>query len=80
AAERTRRVCIGIEIEPTFVDLVIRRWQAETGKDAVRISDGILFSAAEKAAKAAWKGKGSSASQAPLLLEGKQMPHPPEAT
>ncbi|TGS85785.1 hypothetical protein EN817_20745 [Mesorhizobium sp. M3A.F.Ca.ET.174.01.1.1] len=78
AAERTRRVCIGIEIEPTFVDLAIRRWQAETGKDAVRFSDGILFSAAEKAAKAARKD--SRDPLAPLLLEATKAPTPPEAS
>ncbi|OBQ92604.1 hypothetical protein A9K66_10790 [Mesorhizobium sp. AA23] len=78
AAERTRRLCYGIEIEPTFVDLAIRRWQAETGKDAVRLGDGMIFSAAEKVAKASWKG--SSGSHAPLLLEGIKAPRPPEAS
>lgn len=78
AAERTRRICHGIEIEPTFVDLAIRRWQAETGKDAIRLSDGMIFSAAEKAAKAAWKDGGGS--QAPLLLEGINAPTPPEVS
>ncbi|RWD31631.1 MAG: hypothetical protein EOS22_04205 [Mesorhizobium sp.] len=78
AAERTRRVCIGIEIEPTFVDLAIRRWQAETGKDAVRSSDGVVFSAAERAAKAKWQGGGSP--QTPLLLQGRKAPTPPEAS
>ena len=43
AAERTKRRCFGIEIEPRFVDLAIRRWQLETGRDAVRATDGANF-------------------------------------
>ncbi|KQZ22772.1 hypothetical protein ASD50_21170 [Mesorhizobium sp. Root552] len=43
AAERTRRRCFGIEIEPRFVDLAIRRWEEESGHDAVRASDGLSF-------------------------------------
>ena len=49
AAERTQRRCFGIEIEPKFVDLAIRRWQAETGLDAVRESDGLTFLEAAEA-------------------------------
>lgn len=43
AAERTGRHCIGIEIAPKYVDVAIRRWQAETGKDAIRERDGKSF-------------------------------------
>lgn len=43
AAERTSRRCLGVEIEPKYVDLTIRRWQAETGQDAVRERDGRTF-------------------------------------
>lgn len=35
AAEESGRKCYGIEIEPKFVDVVIRRWQNKTGKEAV---------------------------------------------
>jgi DNA modification methylase len=31
AAERTGRICAGIEIDPLYVDATIRRWQAYTG-------------------------------------------------
>ena len=34
AAERTGRRCYGIEIDPLYVDTVIRRWQAYTGEAA----------------------------------------------
>jgi DNA modification methylase len=34
AAERTGRLCHGIEIDPLYVDAIIRRWQAYTGESA----------------------------------------------
>ena len=43
AAESTGRVCYGIEIDPVFVDVVIRRWQAFTGQHAVRWMDSMTF-------------------------------------
>jgi hypothetical protein len=43
AAETIERVCLGMELEPRFVDVAIRRWQAFTGKDAVRLDDGKPF-------------------------------------
>src|SRR5215475_11612456 len=43
AAERTGRICRGIELDPLYVDTAIRRWQNLTGRDAVRMSDGKLF-------------------------------------
>lgn len=49
AAERSRRICFGVEIEPRFVDLAIRRWQTETGLSAVRLSDGLTFEKAQAA-------------------------------
>ena len=47
AAERTGRICRGIELDPLYVDTAIRRWQKLTGEDAVRVSDGKLFRAIE---------------------------------
>jgi DNA modification methylase len=32
AAEQTKRVCRGLEVDGPAVDLAIRRWQAFTGK------------------------------------------------
>jgi DNA modification methylase len=34
AAERTGRICRGLELDPLYVDTAIRRWQAMTGKRA----------------------------------------------
>lgn len=50
AAERTRRRCFGMDIEPKYVDLAIRRWQLETGVCAVRKADGVTFAEAEQLA------------------------------
>jgi DNA modification methylase len=43
AAESTGRICFGIEIDPIFVDVAIRRWQAFTGQRATRQRDGVSF-------------------------------------
>jgi DNA modification methylase len=34
ACERTNRQCRGIELEPRYVDVILARWEAETGKEA----------------------------------------------
>jgi DNA modification methylase len=36
AAELTKRRCIAIEIEPSYVQVSIERWQKLTGKQAKR--------------------------------------------
>jgi DNA modification methylase len=43
AAERVGRRGFVLEIEPRFVDLAIRRWQALTRKDAINIASGRCF-------------------------------------
>jgi DNA modification methylase len=43
AAERVGRICHGVEIEPRYVDLAIRRWQSLTGERAVLASTGMSF-------------------------------------
>ena len=51
AAERIGRRAYAMEIEPRYVDVAIRRWQAFTGKDAVDSESGRTFDqlAAERA-------------------------------
>jgi DNA modification methylase len=44
AAERVGRVCCGIEIDPLYVDVAIRRWQNYTGEAAVHAVSGKKFS------------------------------------
>jgi len=43
AAQLTGRVCFGIEIDPSYVDVAIRRWQRLTGERATREADGQNF-------------------------------------
>ena len=43
AAEQLRRRCCAIEIQPVFVDVAIRRWQALTGRAAVLEGDGRTY-------------------------------------
>ena len=47
AAERCRRRCIGIELDPGYVDVAIRRWQSMTGETAVHAETGRRFAAME---------------------------------
>jgi DNA modification methylase len=44
AAETIGRVCLALELEPRYVDVAVRRWQAFTGKVALS-SDGRSFEA-----------------------------------
>lgn len=43
AAERVGRVCYGIEIDPLYVDVAIRRWQRQTGEQAIHAVTGKRF-------------------------------------
>jgi DNA modification methylase len=47
AAERTGRKARGIEIDPVYCDLILRRWQTYTGKRAIHAKTGISFEDAE---------------------------------
>src|ERR1017187_8202283 len=43
AAEITERVCYGIELDPKYVDVVVKRWQGLTGGKATLDGDGRTF-------------------------------------
>jgi hypothetical protein len=45
ATETTGRVCFGMEIDPLYVDVAVRRWQAFTGQLASLQADGRTFAA-----------------------------------
>ena len=47
AAERTGRRCFGLELDPLYVDTIVRRWQAYTGESARHTSSGISFNELE---------------------------------
>ena len=40
AAERTGRVCYGMELDPHYGSVVLARWEAFTGKEAVCLASG----------------------------------------
>ena len=43
AAETTGRVCLGIELNPAYVDVAVERWQQLTGETATLEGDGRSF-------------------------------------
>ena len=43
AAELTKRVCLGIELDAKYVDVAVTRWQTLTGKQATLEGDGRTF-------------------------------------
>jgi DNA modification methylase len=45
AAERTGRVCYGLELDPLYVDALIRRWQRRTKREAIHVESGESFGA-----------------------------------
>jgi DNA modification methylase len=51
AAERVGRRCFGIEIDPAYVDTIIRRWQAFSGDVARHGETGELFDKTEEIAR-----------------------------
>lgn len=48
AAQRTGRICFGMDLDALYIDTAIRRWQAMTGEDAILISTGQTFNEIEK--------------------------------
>jgi DNA modification methylase len=51
AAEKTGRKARGIEIDPLYVDVAVRRWQAYTGKPAIQAKTGLTFEQVEEAGR-----------------------------
>jgi DNA modification methylase len=47
AAERTGRICRGMEIDPLYVDVAIRRWRRMTGGEAIHAVSGVEFGTLE---------------------------------
>jgi hypothetical protein len=43
AAERTGRRCYGLELDPAYVDTIVRRWQTLTGGSARHAASGRSF-------------------------------------
>lgn len=47
AAERAGRIAYGLEIDPAYVDIILRRWRDETGREPVRESDNRTLASLE---------------------------------
>ena len=45
AAQKTGRVCRGVELDPLYVDVIVRRFEAATGFAAILVETGEAFSA-----------------------------------
>ena len=45
AADKTSRVCRGVELDPLYVDVIVRRYEAATGGAATLIETGETFEA-----------------------------------
>lgn len=48
AAERTKRTAYGMDIEPKYIDVAVRRWEAMTGKQAILAETGETFAQVAK--------------------------------
>lgn len=48
AAHKTDRVFRGLELDPLYVDTIVRRWQNYTGESAILEGDGRTFAELEK--------------------------------
>ena len=67
AAERTKRLAFGIEIEPAYIDVAIRRWAAMTGEQALLAETGETV--AQVAARRDGEASGSEPGEAPNKLD-----------
>ena len=43
AADKTGRVCRGVELDPLYVDVIVRRYEAASGEEAVLVDTGETF-------------------------------------
>ena len=51
AAEKTKRVCYGMELDPKYCDVIINRWQQYSGKDAISKTRDITYNELQKDTK-----------------------------
>ncbi len=43
AAELTQRICFGLELDEKFCDVIVKRWEQLSGKEATLDGDGRTF-------------------------------------
>ena len=49
AAETSARICLGLELDPAYVDVAVTRWQQLTGETATLDGEGASFDAVARA-------------------------------
>ena len=49
ACEKTGRICYGIELEPSYIDVTIQRWQKYTNQDAIHQATGKTYTQQKQA-------------------------------
>jgi hypothetical protein len=54
-----------MELDPRYVDVIVRRWQDWTGKAATRETDGVAFD--DLVAEPAWPGSRTHDAKPPTL-------------
>jgi hypothetical protein len=66
AAQATGRVCRGVELDPLYVDVIVRRYEAATGNHAVLVETGEALDllAARRSSEPARSRAGSSCKRA----------------
>jgi DNA modification methylase len=63
AAEKTKRRAAVMEIDPLYVDAIVRRWQTFTGKQAMCASTGASFEECERASGLTSGGSGNASTE-----------------
>jgi hypothetical protein len=69
AADKTGRACRGVQLEPPYVDVILRRYEAATGNPAVLIETGVAFGPlALRRAREGSAGQGRTRSTASAVI------------
>ena len=61
AAEMTGRRCVGLELSPQYVDVIVKRWQAFTGKQPTLEATGETFAERTAAVNEVMRARSGSA-------------------
>jgi DNA modification methylase len=72
AAERTGRKARGIELDPGYVDVAVRRWQTYAGKSAVLLATQQSFEEVEEQRGAASSPPIAAEEQVICTVKGEQ--------
>lgn len=56
AAEKVRRRCFGVEIEPKYVDVILTRYRNDTGDEPIHVESGLTFTELAKRRSPAKRG------------------------